>query len=150
MLRLWFGPSVDDTIDVFPLALETEHGVGFAVATDLAGNVHKVNFASERYPVVAYITLPPAQLGVTGVNVGTLRERLLDYLESGSSITAFVESTGLAYSLVLTEASPALLADEDLSELAARETIRIAALILDDGVFSNYGQLGSIIWRGRN
>ncbi len=150
MLRLWFGPTVDDTIDVFPLALETEHGVGFAVATDLAGNVHKVNFASERYPVIAHITLPPAQLGVTGVNVGTLRERCLEYLESGGTVTAFVESTGLAYSLVLTEASPALLADEDISELAARETIRIAALILDDGVFIDYGQLGSVIWRGRN
>lgn len=150
MLRLWFGPSVDDTLDVSPLALETEYGVGFAVATDLAGNVHKVNFASERYPVVAYITLPPAQLGVTGVNVGTLRERCLEYLESGGTVTAFVESTGLAYSLVLTEALPALLADEDLSELAARETIRIAALIIEDGVFSDYGQLGSVIWRGRN
>jgi len=150
MLRLWFGPSVDDTIDVFPLALETEHGVGFAVAMDLAGNAHKVNFASERYPVAAYITLPPAQLGVTGVNVGTLRERCMEYLESGGTVTAFVESTGLAYSLVLTEASPALLADEDLSELAARETIRIAALVFDDGVFGDYGQLGSVIWRGRN
>jgi hypothetical protein len=150
MLRLWFGPSIEDTIDVSPLALETEHGAGFAVATDLAGNVHKVNFAGARYPVVAYITLPPAQLGAVGVNVGTLRERCLEYLESGGSVTAFVESTGLAYSLILTEASPALLADKALSELAARETIRITALVFDDGVFSDYGQLGSVIWRGRN
>jgi len=150
MLRFWFGPSVDDTIDVSPLALETEHGAGFAVANDLAGNVHKVNFASERYPVVAHITLPPAQLGVAGVNVGTLRERCLEYLESGGIFTAFVESTGLAYSLVLTEASPALLADEDISELAARETLRLTALVLDDGIFSDYGQLGSVVWRGRD
>ena len=150
MLRLWFGITVDDTIDMSPLALEAEHGVGFAIATDLEGNVHKVNFADGRYPVAAYITLPPAQLSVTGVNVGTLRERCLEYIESGDTITAFVESTGLAYSLVLTEASPALLADDNISEPVAREIIRITALVLDDGVFSDYEQLSSVVWRGRD
>ena len=150
MLRLWFGSSVDETIDVSPLALETEHGAGFAIATDLSGNVHKVNFAGERYPVAAHIVLPPGQLGVNGVNVGSLRERLVEYLESGGTVTAFIETTGLAYSLVFTEANPALLFDEDISELAARETIRITALILDDGTYSDFGQLDSVIWRGRN
>jgi hypothetical protein len=150
MLRLWFGSSVDETIDVSPLALETEHGTGFAFVADLLGNVHKVNFAGERYPVAAHVTLPPGQLGVADVSAVSLRERLVEYLRSGATVTAFVESTGLAYLMIFIEVSPELLCDEDISEMAARETIKIAALVLDDGTYSDYGQLDSVVWRGRD
>lgn len=150
MLRLWFGPTLANVIDVSPLALEAEYGQNFALASDLAGNLHRINFSSERYPVMARVLLSTAQLGLADGNENTLRERLLSCLANGSTVTAFIETTNEAYQLVVTGATPQLLSDTELSEAASREPLEVAAVILDNGTFTDFDTFGSVIWRGRN
>lgn len=149
MLRIWFSSELDDTIDLSPVAFEVEHGRNYALATDLRGNVHRVNYSDERYPVAARLTLAASHLGLETANADSLRELLLDRLESGESVTVFVEETSLAYRLVLTEARPPLLGCGEFSEVATRNTAAVEAIITDDGVFTDFGNVNSAVWRGR-
>jgi len=150
MIRFWFAPTPDLTIDVRPLALETEPAQTFALAADLVGNLHRVNFGGERYPVAARLLLAAAQLGWGGESTGTLRQRLLSLLETGVPVVVFVEATGLALQLSITSVSPQLLYDEELSEPASRDAVEVRALVLDDGTFADFNELTSVTWRGRN
>jgi len=149
MLRIWFSSDPADTIDLSLISLEVEHGRNYAVATDLRGNAHRVKFSDERYPVAARLTLAASHLGLQTTNADRLRELLLERLESGESVTAFVEETSLAYKLVLTETRPPLLGCGELSEVATRSAVAVEAIVTDDGVFTDFGDVGSALWRGR-
>lgn len=149
MLRIWFSSELDDTIDLSPVAFEVEHGRNYALATDLRGNVHRVNFSDERYPVAARLTFAASHLGLETANADTLRELLLDRLESGDTVTVFVEETALAYRLAVTEARPPLLGNAEFSEVATRSAAAVEAIATDDGVFTDFGDVSSALWRGR-
>jgi hypothetical protein len=149
MLRLWFGASAADAVDIYPLLIELEHGESYAVIPALDGQLHRVSFAQLRYPAAARITFSASQLGAASLSCLTLRAQALARMETGEHITAFVQSTCMALSLVLTAMRPALLADTELAGGSGSEAVSLEAIVVADGTFSDISLRESAEWRER-
>ncbi len=150
MLRLWFGETTADTIDVYPLLLELEHGESFAVVPTLSGELHRIAFAQTRFPSAIRITLPLSQLGVLSAEGDSLRVQITARLENGSPVAAFIESTGIALSIAFTTLRPAALADEELTGNAGQQSIALEGIVIADGTFTDFNSLASVTWRTRS
>jgi hypothetical protein len=150
MLRLWFGETTADAIDLYPLLLELEHGESFAVVPTLSGELHRIAFAQTRFPSAVRITLPLSQLGMQSTEGDSLREQLAARLESGLAVTAFIESTGIALNIAFTALRPAALADEELTGTAGQQSAALEGIVAADGAFTDFNSLASVTWRARS
>ena len=150
MLRLWFGETTADAIDLYPLLLELEHGENFAVVPTMSGELHRISFAQARFPIAARITLPLSQLGILSAEGDSLREQINARLESGLLVTAFIESTGIAINIALTALRPAALADDDFVGNAGQQSVALEGIVTADGAFTDFNSLASVTWRTRS
>lgn len=150
MLRLWFGETTADAIDVYPLLLELEYGESFAVVPTMSGELHRIAFAPKRFPSAARITLPLPQLGVLSDEGESLRGHIATRLENGFAVTAFIESTGIALNIAFTALRPAALADDDLTGNAGQQSAALEGIVIADGTFTDFNSLASVKWRARS
>jgi hypothetical protein len=148
MLRLWFDETSTDAIDTYPLLTELQHGENYAIVPTLEGKLHRIAFSASRWPVAARITLSASQLGVQDASGVSLREKIIARLEDGAPVTAFVDSTEVALSIVFTALRPAMLADSELVG-GGQETVALEGVVTADGTFTDFGSLASVVWRAR-
>ena len=150
MLRLWFGETTADAIDVYPLLVELEHGESFAVVPTMSGELHRIAFAPTRFPSAARITLPLSQLGLQSPEGDSLREQITARLENGLPVTAFIESTGIALNIAFTALRPAALADDELTGNAGQQSFALEGIVIADGTFTDFSSLANVTWRARS
>jgi len=150
MLRLWFGETTADAIDIYPLLLELEHGESFTVVPALSGELHRIAFAQTRFPSAARITLPLSQLGVQSAEGDSLRELLTARLENGLPVTAFIDSTSIALNIAFTALRPAAIADDELTGNAGQQSAALEGVVTADGAFADFNSLTSVNWRARS
>lgn len=150
MLRLWFGETAADAIDVYPLLIELEHGESFAIVPTMTGELHRVAFAPTRFPTAARITLPLSQLGAQSAEGDSLRGQIIARLESSLPVTAFIESTDIALNIAFTALRPAALADDEFTGNAGQRSVALESIVTADGAFTDFSSLASVTWRTRS